>query len=598
MFLPVNKQDLQSRSIPSLDIILISGEAYVDHPSFGIAIIGRFLEKYGYKVGIISQPDINSDSDFLALGKPNLFFGISSGNMDSMVNHYTAQKKLRSSDAYSPDGKVGLRPNRAVIKYTQKIKTLFKDIPIILGGIEASLRRIPHYDFWSDNLRNSILFDSKADAIVYGMGERAIIEIANLISAGKTIKEIIDVPGTVVPVKKPDKEGMILPEYTKQISKETFHKFNVLFDKNFQNKIIYQKCLGRFLKHNIPSKSLSTEEMDAIYSLPFERKPHPKYNKQKIPAFEQIRLSVTSHRGCFGGCSFCTIGYHQGKTIQSRSINSIRKELESITNEDYFHGTITDVGGPSANMYGLFCKLGISDTCNRQSCLFPTICPHLETSLAKNKELLKKLSAIDKIKHLFVSSGIRFDIALLDDKYIKTITKNHISGLLKLAPEHSVTHILKLMNKPNFSLYEDFEKKYFKFSKMYDKKQFIVPYIIVGHPGETLEDTLELAIKLKQKNIKLTQIQEFTPTPMTLSTCMYYSGLNFFTGEKIHIPKGREIHLMKALIQWYKPENKKYIMEALKMIHKVGMASKILPYNKDKNPKLNKKKNISHKKRR
>ena len=591
MFLPVNKQDLKSRSITSLDIILISGEAYVDHPSFGIAIIGRYLEKHGYKVGIISQPDINSDADFLALGKPNLFFGISSGNMDSMVNHYTAQKKLRFSDAYSPDGKIGLRPNRAVIKYTQKIKTLFKDVPIILGGIEASLRRIPHYDYWSDNLRNSILFDSKADAIVYGMGEKAILALADLISQKKPIKEITDISGTVVPIKEPDAKGLILPEFTKQISKRNFHEFNVLFDKNFQNKIIYQKCLGRYYKHNPPSKSLTTEEMDEIYSLPFERKPHPKYGKKKIPAFEQIRLSVTSHRGCFGGCSFCTIGYHQGKTIQSRSIKSIYKELTSITKEDYFHGTITDVGGPSANMYGLFCKLGISDTCNRQSCLFPTICPHLETSLAKNKELLKKTSSIEKIKHLFISSGIRFDLALLDDKYIKTITKNHISGLLKLAPEHSVTHILKLMNKPNFSLYESFEKKYFKFSELYGKKQFIVPYIIVGHPGETLNDTLELAIKLKQRNIKLTQIQEFTPTPMTLSTCMYYSGLNFFTGEKIHIPKGREIHLMKALIQWYKPENKKYIMEALKSIHKIGMSTKILP-NKNYNTR---KKNTSKK---
>ncbi len=597
MFLPVNKKDLKSRSLLSLDIILISGEAYVDHPSFGIAIIGRHLEKHGYKVGIIPQPDINSDDDFLVLGKPNLFFGISSGNMDSMVNHYTAQKKLRSSDAYSPDGKIGLRPNRAVIKYTQKIKTLFKNVPVILGGIEASLRRIPHYDFWSDKLRNSILFDSKADVIVYGMGEKSILKIADLISKGKNIKEITDVPGTVIPTKKPDEDGLILPEFKKNISKKTFHDFNVIFDKNFQNKIIYQKCLGRYLKHNPPSKSLTTKEMDEIYSLPFERKPHPKYGKHKIPAFEQIRLSVTSHRGCFGGCSFCTIGYHQGKTIQSRSVKSISEELKSITKENYFHGTITDVGGPSANMYGLYCKLGISDTCNRQSCLFPTICPHLETSLNKNKELLKKLSSIEKVKHLFISSGIRFDIALLDDKYIKTVTKNHISGLLKLAPEHSVTHILQLMNKPNFSLYEKFEKKYFEFSKMFGKKQFIVPYIIVGHPGETLNDTLELALKLKERNIKLTQIQEFTPTPMTLSTCMYYSGLNFFTGEKIHIPKGREIHLMKALIQWYKPENKKYIMEALKQIHKVRMASKILPNDLQKTTKSNHKKIKKNRKR-
>jgi uncharacterized radical SAM protein YgiQ len=588
MFLPVNKQDLKSRSITSLDIILISGEAYIDHPSFGIAIIARYLEKYGYKVGIISQPNINSDADFLALGKPNLFFGISSGNMDSMVNHYTAQKKLRSSDAYSPDGITGLRPNRAVIKYTQKIKTIFKNIPVVLGGIEASLRRIPHYDFWSDKLRNSILFDSKADILVYGMGEKAILSIADLLSEGKSIKGITDVPGTVVPIKIPDKEGLILPEYTKQISKGTFHEFNVLFDKNFQNKTIYQKCLGRYLRHNPPQKSLTTKEMDDIYSLPFERKPHPKYGKKKIPAYEQIRLSITSHRGCFGGCSFCTIGYHQGKTIQSRSIKSTYQELELITREKYFHGTITDVGGPSANMYGLFCKLGISDTCTRQSCLSPTICPHLETSSTKNKNLLKKLSSHPKLKHLFVSSGIRFDLALSDNNYIRTISKNHISGLLKLAPEHSVAKVLQLMNKPDFSLYEEFEKRYFKFSKEYNKKQFIVPYIIVGHPGETLEDTLELAIKLKQRNIKLTQIQEFTPTPMTLSTCMYYSGLNFFTGEKIHVAKGREIHLMKALIQWYKPENKKYIMEALKSIHKIGMAKKILPEKKDYKSKKNK----------
>ncbi len=572
MFFPTTKKELKKIGISQLDIIIITGDAYVDHPSFGASIIAHYLYANGFSVGIIDQPNWKEDNDFLKLGKPRLFFGITSGNMDSMINRYTAQKKIRSYDNYSPNGDITKRPDRAVIVYSQMIRKLFHNIPVVIGGIEASMRRIPHYDYWQDKLRNSILFDSKADIIVYGMGEKQTLEIAQKLNSGFSIKEITDIRGTVTSVKNPDDEGFFFKEYSKGFSKEDFYKMNIDFERYYRTKIIYQKFAGRYLKHNPPAHSLSTKEMDFIYNLPFERKPHPKYQGKIIKAFEQIKTSVVSHRGCFGGCNFCAIGYHQGKTIQSRSIESVKSEIDKITQMPYFKGTISDVGGPTANMYKMTCKLGISETCLRKSCIYPTICKHLKTSHKPNMKLLKEVSANHKIKHIYIASGIRFDLAINDEKYTKTIAEKYTGGLLKLAPEHKSKKVLKHMYKPDFGLYEKFTSKFLEYSKMFGKKQAIVPYIIVGHPGSSLIDTLELAKYLKKKNIKLRQIQEFTPTPMSASTLMYYTGYDL-KKNKINVPKGREIRLQKALIQWFEPKNKKLVIEALKKINRLNELS-------------------------
>ena len=561
-FLPTSQKDLKDRGWKQLDIIIITGDAYVDHPSFGPIIIARSLEAEGYKVGIISQPDWKSDADFKKLGRPKLFFGVSSGNMDSMINHYTALRKIRSEDAYSPDGKSGLRPNRAAIVYTQKIRSIFKDIPVILGGVEASMRRLPHYDYWSDKLRNSIIFDSRADILVYGMGERTINTIADRLNNGEDIKEMNNIPGTVV-MGKEIESAVVLPEFSSDLSKTDFLKMHKIFWHDFRDKILIQQFGKSFLIHNPPAKSLSTKELDKVYDLDFTRLPHPDYKGKQIPAFTQIKDSITAHRGCFGGCHFCAIGEHQGKTIRSRSINSIIKEIKNIAIDPNFKGTISDIGGPSANMYGMSCKLGISETCKITSCLFPDICPHLETSHEAQKKLLNEVRKLRRVKHSFISSGIRFDLALKDIDYIKTVAKYHTSGLLKLAPEHISPEVLHYMNKPSIKLYERFHGIYSDYCNDIGKRQFIVPYIIVGHPGSSLKETIQLATYLKKNGIKLKQIQQFTPTPMTQSTMMYYTGLDL-DGKKINTPKGREIRLQKALVQWFVPQNKKLIIEALK----------------------------------
>jgi len=561
-FLPTSQEELKRRGWKQLDIIIISGDAYVDHPSFGPAIIARSLEAAGYKVGIISQPNWKTDEDFKALGRPRLFFGISSGNMDSMINHYTAMRKIRSEDAYSPDGKSGLRPNRATIVYTQKVRTIFKDVPVIIGGVEASLRRIPHYDYWSDKLRNSILFDSRADIIVYGMGERTIIRIADELNNGENIGELKNIPGTVV-IGKNIQDTIELPEYSSGMNKHDFVKMNKVFWHHSREKILVQKFSKSYLIHNPPAKPLTSKELDDLYDLDFTRKPHPKYKGHTIPAFTQIKDSITIHRGCFGGCNFCAIGLHQGKTIRSRSISSVINEVNTITKSKNFRGTISDIGGPSANMYGMSCKLGISEKCKRVSCLSPDICIHLDTSHEQQKKLLAEVRKQKKVKNAFVSSGIRFDLALKDIDYIKTVAKYHTSGLLKLAPEHISPQVLKYMNKPSIKLYERFHDIYKEFSHDEGKKQYIVPYIIVGHPGSNLNETIKLAIYLKKHGIKLKQVQQFTPTPMSQSTMMYYTGVDL-DGNSVNVPKGREVRLQKALVQWFFPSNKKLVIEALK----------------------------------
>ena len=542
-FLPVNQSDLNKRGWTALDIILISGDAYIDHPAFAAAIIGRTLEAAGFKVGIIAQPDWKNDSDFTVLGKPRLFFGITSGNMDSMVNHYTAQRKLRNNDAYSPDGVTGKRPDRAVIIYTNILKRLFKGVPIVIGGIESSLRRIAHYDFWQDKVRNSILADSKADILLYGMGERPVTDLAVLLQQGNPVSSIQNLPSSVVfSSTPPTNEDIILPEAEKCSAKDTFYQMTRQFEDNYRTKTIFQKNAGRWLKHNPPAKPLTTKEMDTIYALPFEYKPHPVYKGQKIPAYEQIKESITSHRGCYGGCNFCAIACHQGRNIQSRSEKSLLQEAQKHT------GTISDVGGPTVNMYASFCRLCFPETCKRNSCLVPDICPNLQINHSIQVKLLDKISNLPNIKHLFIASGIRYDMAINDESYIEAIATKYTGGRLKLAPEHSVPKVLRLMNKPQIDIFEQFCKKFYFYTQKAGLKRQIIPYIIIGHPGTNMDDALELHYWLRKNKLSVEQVQEFTPTPMTISTCMYYTGLDYETGEPIHIPKPSEIRRQKELI--------------------------------------------------
>ncbi len=539
-FLPINKQDLNARNWSELDIILINGDAYIDHPSFGAAIIARSLEAAGFRVGIISQPDWRKDEDFLALGKPRLFFGITSGNMDSMVNHYTAQRRLRSDDAYSPGGQSGRRPDRAVMIYANILQRLFKGVPIVIGGIEASLRRLAHYDYWQDKIRNSILSDSKAELLIYGMAERTIVDLARRLDNGESILEIKDLPSSVCYVSQPGKP--LLPNAEDCRDKATFHRMNRMFYELFPTQALYQINGGRWLKHNPPAPPLSCEELDNIFALPFMNAPHPVYQGQTFPAWEQIKNSITSHRGCYGGCNFCAIAVHQGRKIQSRSAYSIVKEARRIK------GSISDVGGPSANMYQSTCKLGFPDSCPRRSCAFPQICPNLQLDHDAQIRLLDEISRLPNVKHVFVASGIRHDLALGNKRYISEIARKYTGGRLKLAPEHSSPKVLRLMGKPPIERFEAFSKEYFEEVRKAGIKRQIIPYIIIGHPGTTMEDAIALKHWLDAHNIQVEQVQEFTPTPMTISTCMYYTGLDFETGEPIHIPSPGEIRKQKELI--------------------------------------------------
>ncbi len=595
-FLPTTKQEMNALGWQELDIIIISGDAYIDHPSFSASIIGRYLQHFGFKVGIIPQPNIDEPDDFLVMGEPKLFWGITSGNMDSMVNHYTAQKKLRSEDAYTPAGKIGIRPDRALIRYTNLVKQISKDTPVILGGIEASMRRISHYDYWSDKVRNSILVDSKADILVYGMGEKIIHEIAIRLLNGDHISTIYDVPGTAViswDIDEEEEHTFLPPQNVCKV-KENFHQLTKTFQENYNSKVIYQDIGSRYLRHNIPAPNMTTEELDEAYSLPYMRNPHPRYKGKSIKAWDQIRDSITAHRGCGGGCNFCAIGYHQGKTITSRSEDSILDEVKELVNRDYFHGTISDVGGPSANMYGMKCTLEEGLICKRSSCLYPSICTKLDCSHDKYLSLLRKVKSINKVKNLFIASGIRFDLALKSKNFIRETAKHYIGGHLKLAPEHVVPKVLKIMNKPSIDLYEEFSKYFMDASLQAGKKQSIIPYIIVGHPGTDLNDAVKLALYLKKNNLKLEQVQEFYPTPMTPSTAMYYTELDYQTGKRVHVSKGREIRLQKALVQWYMPENKKYVIEALSKIGKSSLIAKFYQNGALSNPKKEKTSNAKN----
>lgn len=578
-FFPISKKDLKERNIDQLDFIIITGDAYVDHPSFGTAVIGRTLENEGFTVGIISQPDWQDVETFRILGKPKYGFLINSGNMDSMVNHYTAAKKKRSTDLFSPGGETGHRPDRAIIVYCSKAREAYKGVPIIIGGIEASLRRFAHYDYWDDKLRRSILIDSKADLLIYGMGEKTVTQIANLLKYGMDIKNITNVTGTVFSVKNLDNidNYIEVPSFeecveNKKAYTESF-KLEYFEQDSVNGKNIVQKHGDRYIIQNKPQELLTEEEMDIVYDLPYARTYHPIYeSKGGIPAIREVRFSITSHRGCFGGCSFCALNFHQGRAIQHRSQESILDEAKLLTTLDDFKGYIHDVGGPTANFRHSACESQKErGVCKNKQCLFPKPCKNLKVNHKEYLDLLRKVRKLPKIKKVFIRSGIRFDY-LIEDKdntFFRELCEHHISGQLKVAPEHINDKVLRLMGKPKNEVYEKFEKKYFEINNKLEKKQFLVPYLISSHPGSDLKVAIELALYIKNMGHTPEQVQDFYPTPGSLSTTMYYTGINPLNGEQVYIPKTHEEKSMqRALLQFNKPENYNMVKKALIKAHR------------------------------
>lgn len=573
-FLPIDKKDMEQRGWSQLDFICVSGDAYVDHPSFGPAIITRVLESYGFRVGMISQPDWRNTESFKILGRPRLAFLVTAGNMDSMVNHYTVSKKMRSVDVYSSGGKIGKRPDRATIVYTNKIRQTYKNIPIIIGGIEASLRRFAHYDYWDNKVRRSLLIDSGADLLVYGMGEHQIVEIAEALQAGLHIKDITYINGTCY----------VSPNLDKVYDYELVESFsNVLVDKTkyalafaaqykeqdpIRGKRLVQPHNLLFLVQNPPSPSLSQSEMDRVYSLPYQRTYHPIYDKDGgVPAIQEVLFSITSSRGCFGNCSFCALTFHQGRVIQARSHQSIINEATLITYQPNFKGYIHDVGGPTANFRNPACKKQkIYGTCIDKQCLYPSPCKNLDTDHSDYTELLRKLRAIPHIKKVFIRSGLRFDYLLAgeNDTFFYELVEHHISGQLKIAPEHISSKVLALMGKPNKNIYEQFVQKYEQINQNLNKVQYLIPYFMSSHPGSDLHAAIELAEYLRDSKSQPEQVQDFYPTPGTLSTCMFYTELDPRTMARVYVPKQpREKAMQRALLQYRKPVNYSLIYEAL-----------------------------------
>ncbi len=587
-WLPTNKKEVELRGWEELDVILFSGDAYVDHPSFGSAVIGRILENEGLKVAIVPQPNWRDDlRDFKKLGRPSMFFGVTSGCMDSMVNHYTANKRLRSDDAYTPGDISGFRPDRAVTVYSRILKELFPDTPVIIGGIEASLRRVTHYDYWDDRLMPGILIDSKADLLVYGMGEQPLIKLVKLMKRGVPFSSLKTVPQTAFLMYKSE----TLPKNRNwndiQLSShEECLKDKVKYARNFtiieeeSNKWnaarVLQDCGDNTIVINPPFDAMTVKELDSFYDLPYTRLPHPRYNsKCVIPAFEMIRFSVNTHRGCFGGCSFCTISAHQGKFVTSRSKQSVIREVEQVIKMPGFKGYISDLGGPSANMYNLKGKdLDLCRGCIRPSCLFPSICKNLNTNHSSMTDLYRSAAAIPGVKKVTIGSGIRYDM-LLNEKasakdqeshniYTEELIHRHISGRLKVAPEHTSDHVLKLMRKPSFNLFKLFRKRFEDLNKAYHLNQQIIPYFISSHPGSKDSDMAELAVETRKLDFKLEQIQDFTPTPLTLATEIFYLGFNPYSKEEIYAARTKEEKLnQRIFFFWYKPENKKKIESLL-----------------------------------
>lgn len=636
-FLPMSRKEMDKLGWDSCDIIIVTGDAYVDHPSFGMAIIGRMLEAQGFRVGIISQPNWSSKQDFMQLGKPNLFFGVTSGNMDSMINRYTADRKLRHDDAYTPNDEGGKRPDRAVTVYTQRCKEAYKEVPVIIGGIEASLRRIAHYDYWSDKVKRSAIFDAKADILVYGNAERPLVDIAHRLAKGEALEHLRDVRGTAVIVKTPlpewrgvdssqldglhkidpipnpygaddvgcqnlsgpsdnrifdkdspkaitvqppklkpwEKAYVKLPAYEQVITDKYLyaHASRVLHQETNPGcaRALYQQHGDRAVWVNPPAYPLNTDEMDGVFDLPYQRVPHPSYGKAKIPAYEMIKTSINIMRGCYGGCSFCSITEHEGRIIQSRSQGSILKEIHEIKDKvKGFTGVISDLGGPTANMYMLNCQSAKAEqTCRRHSCVYPSICQHMDTDHTPTINLYRAARDIPGIKKILIASGVRYDLAIEDPRYIRELVKHHVGGYLKIAPEHTENEPLSKMMKPGMGSYYKFKELFDKFSKEAGKEQFLIPYFISAHPGTRDEDMVNLALWLKDNKFKVDQVQNFYPSPMANSTAMYYSELNSLknvtkNAEVVTVPKkGRQRKLHKALLRYHDPAGWPLIREAL-----------------------------------
>ena len=599
-FLPTTKKECELRGWTELDIILFSGDAYVDHPSFGAAVIGRTLENAGYRVAIVPQPDWHGDfRDFKKLGCPRLFFGISPGCMDSMVNKYTANKRLRSEDAYSPDGRHDCRPENPTIVYSRILRQLFPDVPIILGGIEASLRRLTHYDYWDDCLRKCILCDSAGDMISYGMGEKTVLELARQLDEGLSIHDIKDVPQTVYIAKhKEDISGgitdddIILHSHEECLRDKRAEAENFRHIEEESNKMHAQRLIqavdGKYVVVNPPYPPMTTEEVDASFDLPYMRVPHPKYKGKRIPAYEMIKFSVNLHRGCFGGCAFCTISAHQGKFIASRSKESIMREVKEVVKLSDFKGYISDLGGPSANMYGMHGRnLKACEKCKRPSCVHPAICPNLDTDHSRLIDIYRSVDALPEVKKSFIGSGVRYDLLLHHSKdekanesareYTRELICNHVSGRLKVAPEHTSDSVLYLMRKPSFRLFEEFKRIFDKINREKGLKQQIIPYFISSHPGCHEEDMADLAVRTKRLDFQLEQVQDFTPTPMTVSTETWYSGFDPYTLEPVFSAKTQKDKLaQRQFFFWYKPEERRQIEATLRRIGRPDLIRELL----------------------
>lgn len=599
-FLPTTKKECELRGWTELDIILFSGDAYVDHPSFGAAVIGRTLENAGYRVAIVPQPDWHGDfRDFKKLGRPRLFFGISPGCMDSMVNKYTANKRLRSEDAYSPDGRHDCRPENPTIVYSRILRHLFPDVPIILGGIEASLRRLTHYDYWDDCLRKCILCDSAGDMISYGMGEKTVLELARQLDEGLSIHDIKDVPQTVYIAKhKEDISGgitdddIILHSHEECLRDKRAEAENFRHIEEESNKMHAQRLIqavdGKYVVVNPPYPPMTTEEVDASFDLPYMRVPHPKYKGKRIPAYEMIKFSVNLHRGCFGGCAFCTISAHQGKFIASRSKESIMREVKEVVKLPDFKGYISDLGGPSANMYGMHGRnLKACEKCKRPSCVHPAICPNLDTDHSRLIDIYRSVDALPEVKKSFIGSGVRYDLLLHHSKdekanesareYTRELICNHVSGRLKVAPEHTSDSVLYLMRKPSFRLFEEFKRIFDKINREKGLKQQIIPYFISSHPGCHEEDMADLAVRTKRLDFQLEQVQDFTPTPMTVSTETWYSGFDPYTLEPVFSAKTQKDKLaQRQFFFWYKPEERRQIEATLRRIGRPDLIRELL----------------------
>ncbi|MSS64045.1 YgiQ family radical SAM protein [Velocimicrobium porci] len=596
-FLPISQADMKKRGWREVDFVYVIGDAYVDHHSFGPAIISRVLESHGYKIGIIAQPDWKNEESIQVFGKPRLGFLVSAGNMDTMVNHYTVAKKHRKQDAYSPGGIMGKRPDRATIVYGNLIRKVYKHVPIIIGGIEASLRRLGHYDYWSDRVKRSILLDSGADLISYGMGEHSIVEIADALDSGIDIKDITFVAGTVFKAKSLENvyDYIELPDYQEIF--ENKHKFAESFyiqycnTDPFTGKRLVEKYKDtEYIVQNPPAKPLTRQEMDDVYALPYMRTYHPIYEKDGgIPAIKELQFSLVSNRGCFGGCNFCALTFHQGRIVQTRSHESILEEAKILTEEKDFKGYINDVGGPTANFRHTSCEKQLTKgVCKNRQCLFPTPCKNLTVDHKDYISLLRKLRKLPKVKKVFVRSGVRFDYAITDkdDTFIRELCQYHVSGQLKVAPEHVSDKVLPLMGKPSNEVYERFIRAYKKINEELGMKQYVVPYLMSSHPGSTMKEAVKLAEYIRDMGYMPEQVQDFYPTPATISTCMYYTGLDPRTMEKVYVPKSaHEKEMQRALIQYRNPKNYDLVFEALKLAKRmdlIGYDKRCLIRPKDK----------------